>query len=168
MRLTSGVWAAVCVGLLLRLGIASHDLELLDRLFIPDDTYYTLSIARSLAAGLGPSADGVQLTNGFQPLLAFLMVPVFWMSDGLDAPLRMAILLMALCDTVNVALMGALGYRFGGKTAGMLAASMWALSPIAISNALGGLETALALCASLAMVALWARARAEPSAPPTH
>ena len=72
-----GVAAATIGGLVLRLALLARSLVVLDRLFIPDDTYYTLTIARSIAHGHGPTTDGHTLTTGFQPLLAFVMTPVF-------------------------------------------------------------------------------------------
>src|SRR5882757_7514778 len=54
-------------GLGLRIAVLLRPLEIVDRLFIPDDTYYTLTIARSMAHGHGPTVDGSTLTSGFQP-----------------------------------------------------------------------------------------------------
>ena len=144
----------------LRLALASRDLTTLDRLFVPDDTYYTLSITRNLAAGLGPTADGVHLTNGFQPLLAFLLVPLAKLLPGPDGLLRATIVLGAVADTVVVGLIARLLLRGrGGRTAALVGAFAWAISPVAIGNALGGLETSLALACTLAFVDLWCRAQ---------
>jgi len=38
-----------------------------------DDAYYALAVARNLAHGHGPTADGSQWTNGFQPLWTVLV-----------------------------------------------------------------------------------------------
>ena len=75
-RVPRGCLVVAAAALLLRGLLASRSSLALDRLFVPDDTYYTLEIARSIARGLGPTVDGVHLTSGFQPLLAFLLVPV--------------------------------------------------------------------------------------------
>ena len=153
----------VLAGLALRLALAARSLTVVDRLFIPDDSYYTLAIARSLAAGLGPSVDGVHLTSGFQPLLAFLLVPVFALSDDPDVGLRAALVLLSFVDAGSAVLLGRIACRLGGQLAAVLAVAMWALSPVAISNALNGLETSLAVFCQLAAVELWARARARGS-----
>lgn len=158
-RIPLGLWALLAGALLLRLGIALRDLDTVDALFVPDDTYYTLSIARSMAEGIGPSADGVTLTNGFQPLIAFLLVPVFLLSSDPDVGVRAALVLLAVVDVAVAALLGRLAYRLGGWTAGVIAVALWAVSPVAIGNALNGLETSLALLCQLATVELWWRAR---------
>lgn len=144
---------------MLRFVIGLRDLDIVDRLFVPDDTYYTLSIARSLARGIGPSVDGVTLTNGFQPLIAFFLTPFFWLSDDPDVPIRAAVLGMAVCDAVLVFLLGRLAFRMAGPVAAVVAALSWSVSPIAVANALGGLETSLGAMLQVALVLAALRAR---------
>lgn len=143
-----------------RVVLAMAPVEWLDTRFVPDDTYYILAIARSLAEGVGPSADGTTLTNGFQPLIAFLLAPVVALLGDGDATLRVLWLGMALVDVGNVWLAGVLAERLGGRRAGDLAALIWAASPLALKMALGGMETSLAIFCSLALVEAWCRARA--------
>lgn len=147
------------LSLLIRLGLSLRDLDALDRLFVPDDTYYTLSIARSLGLGNGPIAH-TQPTNGFQPLTAFLLAPLCRVLSGHDAPLRAALMLSALSDVASVVLLGRLAGRVSPR-AGNVAAFAWALSPIAVANALNGLETSLAVATQLGFVeaVCWARER---------
>ena len=44
------------VGFVLRLAVLVRPVGVIDKLFVPDDTYYTLTIARSLAHGHGPTS----------------------------------------------------------------------------------------------------------------
>jgi hypothetical protein len=45
---------------------------------MPDDAFYYLKIARNFVSGYGLTFDGINLTNGFQPLwLLLLLVPAF-------------------------------------------------------------------------------------------
>jgi hypothetical protein len=147
------------LGTFLRVAPALRDLDTVDRIFVPDDTYYTLAISRSLANGHGPTVDGMTRTSGFQPLLAFATVPVFFVTDDPDLPLRYVILLGALADVLTILLLARLARRVAGDDAALIAASLWAVSPLAIANALGGLETGLALCVQLALVEAWCVAR---------
>jgi Dolichyl-phosphate-mannose-protein mannosyltransferase len=150
--------AIIAAGLAMRLAIVFRDLDVVDRLFVPDDTYYTLSIARSIAEGLGPTANGVQPTNGFQPLLAFLMVPVYALTDNPDTGLRVVLVLAGLWGWVNALLLGRLAFRMAGWGAALAAAALWSFSPVSIATSLDGLETSLALTMSLALIELWFRA----------
>jgi Dolichyl-phosphate-mannose-protein mannosyltransferase len=152
-----GVAAATIGGLVLRLALLARSLVVLDRLFIPDDTYYTLTIARSIAHGHGPTTDGHTLTTGFQPLLAFVMTPVFWITDGSSA-LRINLLFLVLVDAATIAVLGWIAYRVAGSVAAIVASGVWAISPVALSMALGGLETSLAIFFDALLVAVWIRA----------
>ena len=145
-------------GLALRLVLFTRPIAVIDRLFVPDDTYYTLTIARSLAEGLGPTVDGSTLTSGFQPLLGFLMVPVFWLTDAPDAALRIDLLFLVLVDTLTIGMLAWVAGRLAGRVAAVVAAAIWAVSPVAISMALGGLETSLAILLQVSLVAIWIHA----------
>lgn len=151
------------LALALRLIAAARPIDVVDRWFIPDDTYYVLAIARSMAEGLGPTVNGEVLTSGFQPLIAFLLVPVFALTTDPELPIRAALVFLGSCDAVNAMLLGWLVKEWKGPAAGLVAAGLWAISPIALENALGGLETALALTALLTTLALWTRHRWRPS-----
>ena len=146
-------------GLGLRVAFVVRTLPVLDRLFVPDDTYYTLTIARSLADGHGPTFDGIRLTSGFQPLLGFLMTPVFWFTDSTDVGLRVDLVLLVVIDTLTILVLAWVAYRLAGGVAAVVAAVIWALSPVAISMALGGLETSLAIFTQVGLVAIWIHAR---------
>ena len=153
------------LALALRMGIALRPLDFVDRWFVPDDTFYTLGFARALAHNHGPTLDGVTLSNGFQPLLTFLLVPVFWLTHDNDAALRAALLIGALADAATVLFLGKLAQSLAGRQAGILSAALWALSPVAIANALCGLETSLALALQLATMQSYVRLRDPPTQP---
>ena len=165
-RVDASVIAIACitvVGFALRLAVLVRPIEVIDRLFIPDDTYYTLTIARSLAHGHGPTVDGSTLTSGFQPLLGFLMVPVFWLTHDPDTALRVDLVLLVLADTATIVVLAWVAYRLAGRVAAIVAAGLWAISPVAISMALGGLETSLAILCELGLVAAWIWAGDRPT-----
>src|SRR3990172_7201048 len=47
-----------------------------------EDAYYPLSVARNVAMGKGVTIDGINPTNGFQPLFTFLSVPAFMLAGA--------------------------------------------------------------------------------------
>jgi hypothetical protein len=151
----AAVTGITIVGFVLRLLVLLRPIGVIDRLFIPDDTYYTLTIARSIAHGHGPTVDGHTLTSGFQALLGFLLVPVYWLTDNPDTALRIDLALLVVVDTLTIAVLAWVAYRFAGRIAAVTAAALWAISPVAISMAVGGLETSLAILGAVALVAAW-------------
>lgn len=129
----------------------------LDARFIPDDTYYTLTIAKNISEGVGPSAGGGVLTNGFQALLAFLEAPAFWFLSDPIRGVYYAIGLGVIADIIAVGLIGYITSSVSGQTAGRWAALMWACSTLAVNNALGGLEASISLAIGLGVLLQWLR-----------
>ena len=153
------VLAWFLAALAVRIAIASQSIVTIDRLFLPDDTYYSLAIARNVARGLGPTADGHGLTNGFQPLVTFLQVPLFWLGLTPDGAAHFAVMQTALFGAMSVAAAGALLLRLGHRRAAWIAATILALDPAIIKNDLDGLETSLATLSVLLAAHLFLSAR---------
>lgn len=152
------------IALLARIGLLLQPLPALDALFIPDDTYYTLSIARNIFAGLGPSADGLIPTTGFQPLLVLFQLPLFLFAGDPDIAVKGTLVVGAIFGAGNVAILGLLLARIASRRAAVLAMLIAALHPIVIKNDLNGLETSLAGLSALLMLLGYAKAWAEPRA----
>ena len=74
---------------------------------LSEDGYYSLAVARNIAAGHGVTIDGVTPTNGFQPLLTFIQSGLFAISRGNDLlALRFVLLLYWLLYLGTAALLG--------------------------------------------------------------
>ena len=123
----AAVIGVTIVGFVLRLAVLLRPIGVIDKLFVPDDTYYTLTIARSIAHGHGPTVDGHTLTSGFQALLGFLMVPVYWLTDNPDTALRIDLALLVVVDTLTIVVLAWVAYRFAGRVAAVTAAALWAV-----------------------------------------
>jgi len=142
----------VGLDLVLKLSAALRPLRLLDGLTIPDDAYLSLTVARSLARGLGPWY-GTGPTSGFQPLYVVLAAPFHWLFPGdPDAVVRAALLLLVAADVVALVLL----WRFlrlvlRTRFAAGVAALAWVLSPYALHTTLNGLETTLAFTTLVAL-----------------
>jgi hypothetical protein len=115
-----------------------------------EDGYYIMAIARWIALGHGVTYDGQSLTNGFQPLWAFLCVPFFWLVDGDPvAGIRYAFGLHWLFYALGALIMGALFARIADKiavgplSAKVIAALVFLSSPFIWWNSFNGLETSL-------------------------
>jgi hypothetical protein len=158
------IGGAVLLALLVRALLLSRDLVYIDRGFIPDDTYYTLAIARHLALGGGPTADGVIPTSGFQPLIAFLLLPVFWLTANSDAPVYAAVILSGLVGSLSVGIAGLIVQRATRSAAATLAATiLLATCPVVVSNDLNGLETSLATFLALGSLLAAAKLQESPT-----
>ena len=141
----SGPWRDVYLtgAFELRFGVPPAALSLADALDLLRHTPVERFLDAMATRLDGPAADGHTLTSGFQPLQAFLLVPVHWVVDGLDGFVRADLALLVVADTVTIAVLGWLAWRIAGAAAGpvagkvaaVTAALVWACSPVAISMA---------------------------------
>ncbi len=149
--------------LALRVPLALRPERALTGLPYTDDAYYLFSIARHLAAGHGPSVEGVHLTNGFQPLIVLLYTPIFWLC-GTDAWLavRWSFILNGVIAALSVWAV-ALVMRVlerepqrNGLTAPIIAAALWMGTFEIFGQMTNGLETGLLSLLLLLAIMLYA------------
>jgi hypothetical protein len=146
------VLALVLAGLLARLLIIWSGWA--EGPLIADDAYYYFKIAANLAAGLGPTFDGLAPTNGFHPLWLWTLVPVFALAgDQLWLPVKLALTLASLCDLATGLLILAILRALGAGARAWLAALFWFLSPLTVLVGLRGMEASLS--ALLVVLVFW-------------
>jgi hypothetical protein len=142
----------VSVALVLRLALIFRSEALIYSRPYFDDTFYATGCAYHLANGQGLTSDGVHPTNGIQPLIVFLDVPLFAIA-GADKllGLRLTILLEAIIDTLSVYLFALLIARLRKKpedeptwrSAPIIGAFLWTVLFNMIRQTMNGLETGL-------------------------
>ena len=157
--------ALLLASLAFHFALLIRPLEYLDDLAIPDDAYLSLTIARSIAHGLGP-LYGLAPTNGFQPLYVFLMVPVYALvPNDPGLPVHIALALLALFDTAALLLLFRLAARLSAwRATPFLAALAWLLHPYAILTSLNALETSISFFFLVALFLSLDRLRDAPAA----
>ena len=139
------------IGMAIRLFYAWQPLPGLLEQGMADDAFYYLTIARNIAGGLGVSFDSITPTNGFHPLYALILVPVF--KIFLDSPELAAKLALSVLMVIN-ALTALLLYQTVRQVSitagGIFAAILWLFNPWVLIIALGGVESAVYIfCAAL-------------------
>ncbi len=170
-----GFVVVLAAGLALRLTMAWLPVRHMVAHTLPDDAFIYFVIARHIAAGLGATFDGVAPTNGFHPLWALALTPIFGALPQGDLPVHLALTLSAICDTAAGALAGWVAGRTVAATrfsppsslspdlqsgeAGMITTALYLFNPRAIVESVNGLETGLAMLALAACVAAWQVAR---------
>lgn len=133
------------LNLALRFWVAMRPLEYIDGLTIPDDAYLSLTVARNIAQGEGPSYAG-EHTNGFQPFFVFLMVPVFLFAKG-DPSLsvHVAAAFSSVFDTLTLFFLCRIVVRRCNSFLSVVPVALgWSLNPIGIRTATNGMETSMA------------------------
>lgn len=128
--------------------------ELVTTAYSLDDQFFYFQIARNVASGNGFTFDGVHETNGFHPLWLFMLVPVFGLVPGDDAPLRVVIAVeVALLAAAAVVVFRVLRARLGEPPA--LVAALLLVGQPGSTTVFGvGMESSLLL---LLLVLVWQR-----------
>jgi 4-amino-4-deoxy-L-arabinose transferase-like glycosyltransferase len=90
------------------------------------DEAYTAMLTRS---SLGALASGAAGDGGNPPLYWLIMRVWFTIFGDSEAALRS---FSVICGVATIPLLGLLGHRLFGATAGLLAAGLWAISPLSV------------------------------------
>ena len=133
IALLTSAWLSATVILIL-LGFADGEL-------VCDDAYYYYEIARNAALGQGFTFDSLHPTNGFHPLWAWILVPVFYLfPDSIWAPIHISLILSALFTVATAFGIHVFFARRGCHEAGLIGATIWLLNPFTLVLGLRGLE----------------------------
>jgi len=149
---TPSGWIVACVALV-QVGYVL--LAPFDRLalYVNDDAYYFVMVARGWLEAGYPSLDGVTPTNGFQPLWQLLQLPLAAVA-GRDLHLRLALLLGGLLFQGGLLGMAAgLRRTVGGRTALAFLLLFEANVLLSWGFALNGMESSLQVALLGAVVA---------------
>ena len=128
-----------------------------------DDAYITFRYARNLAEGLGLVYNpGEWVLGTTAPLWAMLLGGGYRL--GLTDLPWLATIVSAVCDAATVALLVSLCLRMGWRPIGAaLVGLAWALNPMSIAFATGGMETSLFVLVALIALGLAARGSRLPA-----
>ena len=75
-RLTAVYAVIIATGLVLGIAMVCMPFEQSVSHFVIEDMFYYLTSARNVAAGRGPSLDGIHPTNGFHPLWMLMLAGI--------------------------------------------------------------------------------------------
>jgi hypothetical protein len=124
-----------------------------------DDSFYYYSVARNFAQGHFSSYDGIIRTNGYHPLWALLLTPVFIFTSDPVAALRLAKIEELALLALAVALIGSAGRAAGFRFATLCIIPMWLFGKAVFFN---GLEVATQTILLAMLLALLTRVFLEP------
>jgi len=148
--------------------LAFQDSIFLTSYVLFDDAFYYLKIASNIARGLGPTFDGINLTNGFQPLWELLLVLLAKVSGGdKELLLHLSMLVQAILLGISVYLMFTLQRTMriplGISIVGTI---IWSLASFYLQLAMAGLEAGLRNVILLVCALVFLHSRRSPSPKP--
>ena len=109
---------------------------------IPDDSAYYFKIAANAGAGRGLTFDGINRTNGFQPLWLYLLVPLYGtIHRSPETMYRIVLILQALLLAGAALLLNAALARFVSRRAALLGLVLYVF--LVFVPAANGMESAI-------------------------
>ncbi len=109
---------------------------------LKDDGFYYLVVAKNIAAGQGATFDGLGPTNGFHPLWALCLTPIFFGDpESLFGPIRAMILLALLFHLGAAWAIRQTVVRFADSSVATLTALLYAGNPLALYLVVSGMES---------------------------
>lgn len=139
------LFSLMSIGLLIRLYISWHNIELLFQKCVVDDAFFYFGIARNIAAGKGATFDGSIMTNGFHPIYALLLVPIFWFSpENPEIPVHVALTILSVFNILTGYVIFLIVRKIAGRIAGLFGAFLWLFNPFVILISLSGVEVGVA------------------------
>ena len=131
-----------------------------------DDAFITFRYSRNLVEGAGFVYNpGVRTLGTTTPLFALTMAGMSGLAGGQDFP-HYALWVSALADAGTVSLMFVLARRLtGSPLIAVLPAAIWAIAPMSVTFAIGGMETSVTIFWMFAAFALYARPGAADDTP---
>src|SRR5262245_7782473 len=120
--------AAIAAGFAFRARVIAMPIEVLTARYLADDYFYYLSVAEHLAHTGRSTADGLTITNGYQPLFLLMLTGVFLAGAGKIAAVTLGLVIQALALAAAAGGFVTLGVRRDAPWAGAGAASLLALN----------------------------------------
>jgi hypothetical protein len=111
-----------------------------------DDSYILFKISKDIADWLSGCSPSLQLTSGFQPLIAFLYTPIFQLFlNHKELPIHFALSLNAIFGFCANILIYCLLRKVASRSIATFLVSIWIWSPYVMNQSVNGMETTLAL-----------------------
>ncbi|MEO8447620.1 MAG: hypothetical protein ABI528_09005 [bacterium] len=107
----------------------------------PDDASYYLKIAENFSHGNGFTFDGINPTNGFQPLWQYLLIPLMYLDLRPELMLRVIFLLQIILLTISAMILYNVQRKFFSKE--ILLPGGIIFITFVFLKAVNGMETAL-------------------------
>lgn len=130
-----------------------------------DDAFITFRYARNLLDGLGFVYNaGERVLGTTTPLYTLLMAGLALVTGWRDFP-WIALLTNAAADAASCALLVRLGERLSGsRLVGLGVAALWAVAPMSVTFAIGGMETSVFILLLIVTAELYLAGRERPAA----
>ncbi len=130
-----------------------------------DDAYITFRYAQNIIDGSGMVYNpGERVLGTTTPIYSFTMAILGSALGGIDAPYPwIALLVNTIADVLTAILLIRLGQSLGHRRAGYATAFIWAIAPMSVTFAIGGMETSVFVCLMIATFYFYSKGSLVPA-----
>lgn len=131
-----------------------------------DDAYITYRYARNILDGQGMVYNpGERVLGTTTPIYTFLLAGIGLVSGGTQAPFPwISLFVNAISDAATCILLIELGRKLGHRKAGIATAIIWAIAPMSVTFAIGGMETSFFIALMTATFYFYSKEKPVPAA----
>lgn len=150
----------IVLSILLSLYIMLSPAKSLLNWYSSDDAFYYFKVAINVTSGHGLTFDGINRTNGFQPLWMLICIPIFALARvNLILPLRLLVLVSMLIGAGTGILLFRLLRKFISIETAAAVAILWVFLPSVYENVIqNGMESGISaffMALLLYLVVIW-------------
>jgi len=144
LKIVFSVFVIIALGI--RLYVSWLDEYILFQKCVVDDAYFYIGIAKNIANGVGTTFDGNIMTNGFHPVFALLLVPIYWIFPGnMEIPIHIALTILSFFNVSTGIVVFLILREISGRLAGLAGLFIWLFNPYVIMISLNGVESGVAV-----------------------
>jgi len=134
----------IAISFLARLYVALSPIDALITKTMQDDAFIGISVARNIALGKGITYNGVDKTNGFQPLWVFTIAPIYLFFNGVDA-LHAILVFASFLEVLSIILIFKISQKFLSDNLSLIVTALYGLNPFVIFQTIGGIDVVLSV-----------------------
>jgi len=134
----------IAISFLARLYVALSPIDVLITKTIQDDAFMGISVARNIALGKGITYNGVDKTNGFQPLWPFMLIPIYHFFDGDDA-LHAILVFASFLEILSIILIFKISQKFLSDSLSLVVSALYGINPFVIFQTISGIDVVLSV-----------------------
>ncbi|MBI5680842.1 MAG: glycosyltransferase family 39 protein [Methanobacterium sp.] len=132
----------ILISLLIKLIMIDQGMNILLSKFLEDDAFYYYSLVLNIINGQGIVFNLGIPTNGFHPIYALILIPVFYFthSFGDYVPVYISLVILSLFNVLTSIFLYLIVKNLFNKEAGLLTAFIWLFNPEIMFITLKGME----------------------------
>lgn len=131
------------LSLITELIISWQNIPTLLEKIVLDDAFYGISIARNIALGHEITYNGIDVTNGFQVLWVFSLVPIFLVIKDINLAVNVILTFASILNIFTAFIIFKFSKNLFNEKIAIVSTALYALNPLIIFQVLNGIDVTM-------------------------